>query len=378
VPAWKTHPHFPDPDAWNALAGDDPTLNAAFLAAMQASGSASADSGWQPLHLSREDGSAMLPLYAKGHSYGEYVFDHGWADAMHRAGLNYYPKLLTAVPFTPATGRRLLAGPDAELAPLAKEAFSAVRQLAKRAGASSWHVLFPDDDEVPAWTDAGLLHRLGCQYHWFDRGYGDFEGFLGHFRQSRRKNLKRERRLVADQGVQLRTLDGTQLEPHHWEVFCACYRATYAKRSGHAGYLNDAFFAAIAREMPENIVMTLATYDGQTVAAALCLRSDDTLYGRYWGALAEFDNLHFEACYYQGIEYCLANGLARFDPGAQGEHKIPRGFEPVITHSFHWLADPRLARAVEHFLDEEREHILAYAEDARSLLPFHRTGSQCA
>ncbi len=375
MPAWKTQPRFPDDHAWDALVHGDPTLRAAFLGALQASGSATPDTGWQPLHLVRDDGTAALPLYAKGHSYGEYVFDHAWADAMHRAGIPYYPKLLTAVPFTPATGRRLLTAPGAELATLAGEAFAAVRQLAERAGASSWHLLFPAAEEIAPWTEAGLLHRLGCQYHWFDRDYGDFEGFLAHFRQSRRKTVRRERRLVADQGVTLRTLDGSQLEPHHWEVFCQCYRATYAKRSGHAGYLNDAFFAALARTMPENIVMTLATHDGRDVAAALCLRSADTLYGRYWGALDEFDNLHFEACYYQGIDYCLAHGLTRFDPGAQGEHKIPRGFEPVITHSFHWLADPRLARAVEHFLEEERDHILAYAEDAKDLLPFHRAPS---
>nr|MBF0683517.1 N-acetyltransferase [Pseudomonas sp.] len=371
---WKTLPTLAGDASWDALRGEpaEPTVCMAFLGAMESSRSAAPDTGWQPLHLFSE-GRAAVPLYAKGHSYGEYVFDQGWARAAQQAGIRYYPKLLTAVPFTPAAGPRLLAPADADLNRLARESFEVVRELAERAGASSWHVLFPHDEEVSAWQAAGLLHRLGCQYHWFDREYGDFEGFLGHFRQSRRKNLKRERRIVAEQGVTLQTLEGTQLEPHHWQVFLECYRATYEKRSGHTGYLNDAFFAAIARDMPANIVMTLAVYQGRHVAAALCLKSADTLYGRYWGALAEFDNLHFEACYYQGIEYCLANGLTRFDPGAQGEHKIPRGFEPVLTHSFHWLADPRLAHAVKDFLKYERREIREYAQEARSLLPFHRT-----
>jgi len=371
---WKTLPTVAGHASWDGFCGEslEPTVSEAFLGAMESSASAARDTGWQPLHLLSE-GRAAVPLYAKGHSYGEYVFDQGWARAAQQAGIRYYPKLLTAVPFTPATGPRLLAPQGADLKPLAQEAFEAVRELAARAGLSSWHVLFAREEEVSAWQSAGLLHRLGCQYHWFDRGYGDFDGFLGHFRQSRRKNLKRERRIVADQGVTLQTLEGTQLEPHHWDVFRECYRATYEKRSGHAGYLNDAFFEAIARDMPESIVMTLAVYDGQYVAAALCLKSADTLYGRYWGALAEFDNLHFEACYYQGIEYCLAHGLTRFDPGAQGEHKIPRGFEPVLTHSFHWLSDPRLSHAVKDFLKYERREIREYAQEARSLLPFHRT-----
>lgn len=373
---WKTLPTVAGETSWDGFCGGplEPTVSRAFLGAMESSKSAAPDTGWQPLHLLSED-RAAVPLYAKGHSYGEYVFDQGWARAAHQAGIRYYPKLLTAVPFTPATGPRLLAPPDADLNRLTREAFEAVRELAERAGLSSWHVLFPREDEVPAWQAAGLLHRLGCQYHWFDRGYGDFDGFLGHFRQSRRKNLKRERRIVAEQGVTLQTLEGTQLEPYHWDVFLQCYRATYEKRSGHAGYLNEAFFAAIARDMPESIVMTLAAYEDRHVAAALCLKSADTLYGRYWGALAEFDNLHFEACYYQGIEYCLAHGLTRFDPGAQGEHKIPRGFEPVLTHSFHWLADPRLSHAVKDFLKYERREIREYAHEARDLLPFHRQGS---
>ena len=371
MPVWKTSPEPGLESGWDdAASRREPTICSAFLNALQTSGCVTPDTGWQPLHLLCE-GRAAMPLYAKGHSYGEYVFDQGWARAAQQAGIRYYPKLLTAVPFTPAAGPRLLHR-EGDTLELAAEAFEVVRSLAERAGISSWHVLFAQDSEVPAWKKAGLLHRLGCQYHWFDRDYGDFDGFLATFRQSRRKTVKRERRLVADQGVTLEVLEGPQLEPHHWQVFCECYRATYEKRSGHAGYLNDAFFAAIGRDMPRDIVMILAAHQGRHVAAALCLKSADTLYGRYWGALDEFANLHFEACYYQGIDYCLRTGLRRFDPGAQGEHKIPRGFEPVLTHSFHWLADVRLARAVQDFLKEERQALRAYAREARDLLPFHR------
>lgn len=372
---WSTLPDVASSTEWDELIDNNPTLSRAFLGALEESGAVGGNTGWQPIHLQSE-GKAVVPMYAKAHSYGEYVFDHAWANAAHRAGLRFYPKLLTAVPFTPSTGRRLLARPDADLNVLAEEAFEVVRQLAERAQISSWHVLFPAADEVAAWKNAGLLHRLGCQYHWFNRGYGDFDEFLGEFRASRRKTVRRERRSVAEQGVTIQTLHGAQLEPHHWQVFCECYRATYAKRSGHLGYLNDTFFKTIARTMPENIVMMLAVYRGQYVAAALCLRSHDTLYGRYWGALDEFDNLHFEACYYQGIDFCLAHGLRRFDPGAQGEHKIPRGFEPVLTHSFHWLAEPRLSQAVADYLRYERQEIREYAEEARTLLPFRRGDGQ--
>lgn len=373
---WKTLPGVAGEAGWDDYLppAPNPTVTAAFLGALESSGSAAPSTGWQALHLLSE-GRAAVPLYAKSHSYGEYVFDQGWANAAYEGGIRYYPKLVTAVPFTPSAGPRLLRADGDDAAALAGEALEVVRELAARAGASSWHVLFPDESEAPAWQQAGLLHRLGCQYHWFDRGYGDFDGFLETFRQSRRKTIRRERRIVAGQGVRLQTLDGRELEPFHWQVFIDCYRATYEKRSGHPGYLTTRFFEEIARSMPDSIVMTLATFQGRHVAAALYLKSSDTLYGRYWGALEEFDNLHFEACYYQGIEYCLRRGLRRFDPGAQGEHKIPRGFEPVLTHSFHWLADVRLARAVDDFLGEERETIRRYAIEARELLPFHRNGT---
>lgn len=371
---WSTVPSARQCLAWAAAPDADPTTSQAFFAALEDSESAVAEAGWQPLHLQSEAG-VVVPLYAKGHSYGEYVFDQGWAQAAHRAGLRYFPKLLTAVPFTPSQGRRLLvADATVPLDEAARQALAAVQQLAERSRASSWHVLFPQVHELEAWTGTGMLHRLGCQYHWFDRGYGDFDGFLATFRQSRRKTVRRERRLVAEQGITVQVLEGPELADEHWAVFDQCYRMTYLKRSGHGGYLTPAFFPALARALPEQLVMMLAHQAGQPVAAALCLKSSTTLYGRYWGALGAFSQLHFELCYYQGIEYCLRHGLARFDPGAQGEHKIPRGFEPVLTHSFHWLAEPALARAVAEFLDHEREHVRAYALEARQDLPFHRDG----
>lgn len=374
--SWSTVSRAQAVQGWEPALDGDPTTAREFFMGLEESGSAVAEAGWQALHLSREDG-LVVPLYIKGHSYGEYVFDHGWAHGAQRAGLVYYPKLLTAVPFTPSQGRRLLvphgSGYAEQSVQAAQEALQVVQTLAEAEGYSSWHVLFPQAEELPAWRETGMLHRLGCQYHWFDRGYGDFEGFLASFRQSRRKTVRRERRAVAEQGVSVQVVEGEALEAVHWEVFERCYRATYFKRSGHAGYLTPAFFQQLARDLASRVVMMLATYQGRYVAAALCLRSDTTLYGRYWGALESFSQLHFELCYYQGIEYCLQHGLTRFDPGAQGEHKIPRGFEPTLTHSFHWLAHPGLSRAVEDFLREERAHVQAYARAAREDLPFRRS-----
>lgn len=376
VSSWTTLSSARDSRCWAEAPDRDPTTSRAFFEALETSGSAARAAGWLPLHLESAEAGVVVPLYAKSHSYGEYVFDHGWAHAAQRAGMRYYPKLLTAVPFTPSEGRRLI-GPGAAADPglAAGQALAAAKVLAERSGASSWHVLFPAEAELEAWQATGMLHRLGCQYHWFDRDYGDFEGFLAHFRASRRKTLRRERRAVAEQGIRVETLEGAAIEPRHWEVLDQCYRLTYLKRSGHKGYLTPTFFGRLAESLGDRVVLMLAWHEGRAVAAALCLRSDDTLYGRYWGALADYPQLHFELCYYQGIEYCLRRGLRRFDPGAQGEHKIPRGFEPVLTHSFHWLAEPALAEAVDDFLQQERRHVRAYAETARQDLPFHRDGT---
>ncbi len=313
---------------------------------------------------------AAMPLYLKTHSYGEYVFDWQWAEAWQRLGLRYYPKLLSAVPFTPSSGPRLLLADEADRRDMEASLCDAVQTHAEALGASGWHLLFPEAGAFLGHAD--LLSRTGCQYHWFDRGYGDFEGFLAACNARHRKSMRRERRKVAEQGVSVRVLEGRDIDQAALALFYRCYRATYAKRSGHGGYLNQAFFASLLRDMSEALVLMVAERAGQGIACALCFKGGDTLYGRYWGALEAVDCLHFELCYYQGIDYCLMNGLGHFDPGTQGEHKIPRGFEPVQTGSRHWLAEPALRRPVADFLAEERAMVLAQMNALAEQLPFRR------
>ncbi len=360
---------------WDAvLASDYPFLKHAFLAALESSGAATRESGWQPRHLLIERDDALIghmPLYLKYHSYGEYVFDWSWADAWHRNGLDYYPKLLSAIPFTPATGPRLSLLPQCDTADLRE---GVGRLLCEQAaeGASSLHVLFTRMDEDGYWQQAGLSRRIAPQYHWFNRDYQSFDDFLAAFSSRKRKSLRRERRLVAEAGVTLRRIDGPDISAQHWQHFYRCYQMTYAKRSGHGGYLNQTFFESLGKAMPEHLLMVLAERNGEPIACALNFQDGETLYGRYWGCLSEVECLHFEACYYQGIEYCIERGLRRFDPGAQGEHKIQRGFEPVETRSRHWIVDPRFREAVDRFLQDETPVIGRYLHDARQLLPFKK------
>jgi len=360
---------------WDAvLASDYPFLKHAFLAALESSGAATRESGWQPRHLLIERDGALIghmPLYLKYHSYGEYVFDWSWADAWHRNGLEYYPKLLSAIPFTPATGPRLSLLPHCDTAELREVAGRFLCEQAAES-ASSLHVLFTRMDEDGHWRQAGLSRRLAPQYHWFNRDYQSFDDFLATFSSRKRKSLRRERRLVAEAGVTLRRIEGPDISAGHWQHFYHCYQMTYAKRSGHGGYLNQTFFASLGKTMPDHLLMVLAERDGEPIACALNFHDGETLYGRYWGCLREVECLHFEACYYQGIEYCIERGLRRFDPGAQGEHKIQRGFEPVETRSRHWIVDPRFRAAVDRFLQDERPAIERYLHDARQLLPFKK------
>ena len=365
-----------DRDTWNRVAGTDyPFLRHEFLAALEESGCTDAESGWQPCHVTLYRGDqliALMPLYLKSHSYGEYVFDWSWADAWHRHGRDYYPKLLTAIPFTPATGPRLCVarGEDARQARTAL--FAAVQTLARDEKFSSWHVLFPSEEEAELLESLGASTRTGSQFHWFNRGYGSFDDFLATFNSRKRKSLKRERRRVAEQGIQLQTRSGSEITEADWECFYRFYQMTYAKRSGHGGYLNREFFIRLGQTLPEHCVMVLASLDGEPVAGSLCLRSDNTLFGRYWGCTRELDCLHFEACYYQGIDYCIREGLARFDPGAQGEHKIQRGFTPIQTVSSHWIADPDFAQAIADFTRRESAHTDAYIQHAAEYLPFRQ------
>lgn len=365
---------------WNGLFDSrNPFVQHAFLLAMEESGSASMESGWQPRHLLLMDGDeplAVLPLYAKYDSYGEFVFDWGWAEAYQRHGLNYYPKLVTAIPFSPVAGPRVgiaqSADPDMVLGAL----FSAIHQLAASEGYSSWHLLFPGvrlQQALVAMKDGGaFLHREAVQFHWSNRGYRSFDDFLATLRSSRRKNIRRERRLVAGRGVTMERKQGADISDEEWQGFYRCYQSTYLKRSGHTGYLNRDFFERLRKTLPGALMLVVARRHGEIVASSLFLHDHRRLYGRYWGALQEVPNLHFEACFYQGIEYCIENGIQTFDPGTQGEHKLIRGFEPVKSASYHWIADGRFQQAIADFLNHEKRHTDDYQQQAESMLPYKR------
>ena len=357
---------------WNALLSEaQPFLQHAFLSALEDSGSVGGRSGWQAVHQLWLDTQgqplAALPAYIKSHSYGEYVFDHGWADACRRAGIDYYPKLLGAIPFSPVSGQRLLGDPLAAGQLLDELSASLTQQ-----GLSSLHINFtsPADDALLQGRD-GWLQRLGCQYHWHNRGYRDFQDFLDALSSRKRKQMRKEREQVAGQGIAFDWREGQQLSEAEWDFVYLCYANTYRVR-GQTPYLTRLFFSLLAERMPQMIRVVLAHQAGRPVAMAFSLVGGDSLYGRYWGCLAEFDRLHFETCFYQGMDYAIAQGLQRFDAGAQGEHKLIRGFEPVITHSWHYLCHPGLRAAVADFLEQEREGVRDYAEQANALLPYRQ------
>ncbi|TLX55518.1 GNAT family N-acetyltransferase [Stutzerimonas nosocomialis] len=360
---------------WDALLPvAQPFLRHAFLSALEDAGCVGGHSGWQPAHRlwldERGDLLAAIPAYLKRHSYGEFVFDHGWADACRRAGIAYYPKLLAAIPFSPVCGPRLLGDPQA-----AASLLDALQSGLEQEGLSSLHINFtsPACDERMG-ARSGWLERIGCQFHWHNRGYRDFQDFLDALASRKRKQLRKEREQVAGQGIGFDWREGHQLSEREWDFVYACYANTYEVR-GQAPYLTRAFFSLLAERMPEAIRVVLAVQSGRPVAMAFCLTDGHSLYGRYWGCLAEFDRLHFETCFYQGIDQAIAMGLQRFDAGAQGEHKLIRGFEPVITRSWHYLRHPGLRAAVADFLEQERAGVLRYAEAARQALPYRQGDS---
>jgi len=358
-----------DPQEWNALAGEQPCVRHEFFSALIESGCATARTGWLPQFvLLRRAGAlaAAMPLFAKSHSYGEYVFDWAWAEAHERHGVRYYPKLLCAVPFTPVRGRRLLARRDADRQALADAALG----LARRA--SSLHVLFPQAEEAERLREHGMLLRRTVQFHWRNEAYADFEAFLGKLSHARRKNIRQERRRVREAGVSCRWLEGDALGRAEWEFFNRCYRRTYAAH-GSTPYLNLDFFLRLGAALPRNVAMVVAERAGRPVAASLFLVDAGTLYGRYWGALEHVPLLHFECCYYQAIEYAIARRLEVFEGGAQGEHKLFRGLMPVETLSAHWLADERFARAVEDYLAREGDGIARYVDELCEHSPFRQT-----
>lgn len=367
-------PYLADIDAatWDALVPDaQPFLRHAFLRSLEDSASVTPRTGWAPAHQVLTDTQglvrAAMPAYVKTHSFGEYVFDHGWADACDRAGIDYYPKLLCAVPFSPVSGARLLGDAQA-----AGELIDGVSDALLEQGLSGLHVNFTDpaSDEVLRGR-AGWMERLGCQFHWRNQGYRDFQDFLDSLSSRKRKQMRKEREQVAGQGIEFQWYHGHELSEAQWDFVYACYANTYAVRR-RAPYLTRAFFSLLAERMPASIRVVMAHQGGRAVAMAFSLVGGDSLYGRYWGCLAEFDRLHFETCFYQGMDVAIAEGLQRFDAGAQGEHKLIRGFEPVITRSWHYLLHPGLKAAVQDFLAQERVGVLGYAEEARTALPFRQ------
>jgi hypothetical protein len=358
------------PDAWDRLHGGNPTLSHAFLDCLHRSGCAAPDTGWSPQFLTLWEGDTLagaVPLYAKTHSYGEYVFDWAWADAYERHDLAYYPKLLAAVPFTPATGPRLMAASDRVRERLAV----ALLDLARNSGVSSAHVLFPADAEAAALRGAGFMERTGVQFHWRNAGYATFDGFLAALSHDKRKKIRQERRKIAEAGVVLRRVTGREATAKDWDFFAACYRRTYREHRS-TPYLTREFFGMLAERMPDNLLLVLAEREGRPIAAAFDIHSPSSLYGRYWGAMEFVPGLHFEACYYQAIEFAIERGIGLIEGGAQGEHKHARGFLPEKTRSFHWLDHPAFARAVDDFLAREGAGIGAYLDELNDRSPFRR------
>jgi predicted N-acyltransferase len=358
--------------AWNALLAaqgeDNPFLSYAFLHALHESGSACAETGWQPQYLALWKGdelAAAMPLYVKSHSYGEYVFDWAWADAYHRNGIEYYPKLLSAIPFTPVTGSRLLARDGESRAALV----ALLKAQQKSADMSSTHVLYPPEEQAMQLHEAGFMLRSGVQFHWLNQGYADFDQFLATLEHKKRKNIRAERRKVREAGVTMRQIRGHDATAEDWRFFHRCYSNTYAEHRS-SPYLNLEFFQRIGATMPGNILLVVAERAGRAIASSLVIHTADTLYGRYWGADEHVPCLHFETAYYQPLEFCIANGIATFEGGAQGEHKMARGFLPQKTWSAHWLAHPAFADAVERFLERESGGIDDYISELNERNPF--------
>ncbi len=360
-----------EPAEWNALELEGvPFLRHEFLAALERHGAVSTATGWTPSHVTVRQGGVLvgaLPLYEKSHSWGEFVFDFSWAEAYRRYGSRYYPKLVAATPFTPATGPRFLVRPGADAERVRAALLAAAR--ARLPGSSSLHVQFTTRRESEWLEAAGLLTRIDCQFQWRNEGYADFEAFLATFTADKRKKARRERRRVAEAGIRFEWRSGEALSEAEWHAVHALKSATF-HRHGHEPYLGLGCFLELSRTPACRPLVLLALHGASLVACAIFFRGADTLYGRYWGAAGDYHSLHFEACYYQGIDYCIREGLARFEPGTQGEHKIARGFRPTLTYSAHHIEDPRFAAAIARFLGDERAAVEAYAAETERHVPF--------
>ena len=359
-----------DPDQWNALVGDYPFLRHEFLLAIQDSGCVSAETGWEPLYLTLWHGQTLagaMPLYLKSHSRGEFVFDHGWADAFERHGLAYYPKLVCAAPFTPVSGPRLLANTHGDRRILAEGAID----LARRIGVSSLHILFPNETDLVVMRELGFMLREGLQFHWHNAGYENFDGFLAALNHDKRKKIRQERRHAHEAGISFIWLKGREIQNWQIEFFYHCYVNTYHEHWS-SPYLNLDFFRRIAKAMPDNLLWIFAVRGDDPVACAMNVLGDDVLFGRYWGAKQFVSGLHFETCYSQAVEYCIQHGIAHFEGGAQGVHKMARGLLPSPTWSAHWIAHSGFAKAINQFLDDEKSNIEHYIEELNAHTQFKK------
>lgn len=362
--------HDIDPGQWNALAQGHPLASHEYLLAMQQAGCASAETGWAAHYLLMQRGhdlAAAMPLYLKSHSRGEYVFDMAWARAFAQHGLAYYPKLLGAIPFTPVPGPRLLAATHADRVALAREAVEVTRGNEL----SSLHILFPTETDCLALREAGFLFRENVQFHWFNRGYRSLDEFLAGMNQPKRKKIRQDRKKAVEAGVTFRWLQGADIDEAALDYFYRCYCRTYLEH-GNAPYLNQEFFRLLHTTMTHNLVLVLAMQDGAPIAAALNVRGADRLYGRYWGCTRYIPGLHFETCYMQAIEFCIRHGIAVFEGGAQGEHKLSRGMLPVRTWSAHWIRDERYAAAIADFLERETPAVSDYIDELHEHSPFKK------
>ena len=362
------------PEASGGSRAIDPFTTHRFLSALEKSGSVGPGTGWTPRPLvARADGKiiAVAPLYAKGNSQGEYVFDHAWAHALEQAGGNYYPKLLVAVPFTPATGRRLLTRPGFEI--IGQSALvQGMVEVAASNDLSSLHITFCTEAEVENGLKMGLMHRTGQQFHWQNAGYASFADFTAGLSSRKRKNIRRERDTATDFGGEIVSLTGDQIKPSHWDAFWQFYQSTGARKWG-TPYLTRDFFDQVQEHMRDDVLLVLAERSGQFVAGALNFIGRETLFGRYWGCTEHHPALHFELCYYQAIDYAIEHGLARVEAGAQGDHKLARGYMPVTTHSLHWVADPGFRRAIDQYLQDERAAVHEENQIVASFGPFRKT-----
>ena len=365
-----------DKNDWNKLVRKKyPFLNYEFLKALEITKCVSPEEGWTPLHIVVSEKGivlAIMPLYVKTDSQGEFIFDWSWADAYYRNGLEYYPKLVSSIPFTPASGPRLVIADERRSEEIIKAVSNALKKISEDNNFSSVHILLAEKEEIDLYSNEDFSLRTSYSFHWFNKEYKNFDNFLEDMTSRQRKNIKKERTKISQQGIKMKKISGHEITEDMLEIFYKFYQVTYLKR-GMRGYLNLEFFKKIVNKMPESILMVLAQNSlGEYVAGALNFYDEEKLYGRYWGCLEEYDSLHFETCYYQGIEFCIKEKLKSFDPGVQGEHKIKRGFCPIETFSAHWIKDVRFKEAIDDFLSRERVHILEYNQDRKSRLPFKK------